>query len=180
MDLTVAVNVSARQMTDLHLPDTVQQALLRHGIPSNRLILEVTESAMMADPTRTVDVLSQLSELGVAISIDDFGTGYSSLAYLNRLGPDELKIDRSFIIGASAESSDGVIVRSIIELGHNLGLRVVAEGVETQATWDVLRRLNCDVIQGFLLGPAIPGDRLLEWAVDNLVSSPHSRVLEGA
>lgn len=180
LDLTVAINVSARQMTDLDLPEAVQELLARHRIASSRLILEVTESSMMAHPTRTVAALSKLSELGVGLSIDDFGTGYSSLAYLNTLGPDELKIDRSFVIGMSPESSDAVIVRSIIELGHNLGLRVVAEGVETLAAWEVLRQLDCDIVQGYLLGRPMPGDRVLDWAVDNFVLPPRERILKGA
>jgi len=130
IDVTLAVNVSARQMTDPELPGTVATLLAEYAISPRLLTLEVTESSMMADRGRTSAVLVGLASVGVGLSIDDFGAGYSSLAYLSRLGADELKIDRSFVMGMSTNPDDAVIVRSIIDLGHSLGMRVVAEGVE--------------------------------------------------
>ena len=164
--LAVAVNLSARQLSDLALPSTVAELLAHHGIDPSRLVLEVTESRLMSDPERSIHILSQLQATGVEISIDDFGTGYSSLTYLQRLAVNELKIDKSFIVGLH-EAGNATIVRSTIELGHNLGLRVIAEGVESA---DVLRELTdmgCDLVQGYFIGrpgrpDQIPG-MLLEW-----------------
>ena len=149
--LTASVNLSARQLSNVGLPETIRRCLDRHGIDSGRLILEVTETRLMSDPARSVEIIAELRKQGVQISIDDFGTGYSSLAYLQRLSADELKIDRSFV----QEIDDpGVanIVRSTIDRGHNLGYRVVAEGVEGADTAARLADMGCDVLQGFLLG----------------------------
>ena len=160
LPLTLAVNLSARQLSDLTLPATVAAALQRHGLPAERLLLEVTESRLMSDPERSMQILSRLQQQGVALSIDDFGTGYSSLAYLQRLAVDELKIDKSFILGLH-ESGNTAIVRSTIELGHNLGLRVVAEGVEDHATGETLAGMSCDTLQGYFIGrPSAPCDLL--------------------
>ncbi len=131
-----------------------------HGISPSRLILEVTESRLMTDPLRSAGILRQLAELGVQLSIDDFGTGYSSLAYLQRLDVHELKIDKSFIAELDDEGSNATIVRSTIELGHNLGLRVVAEGVEDLMTARQLVALGCDRLQGYLLGRPSPAERV--------------------
>ena len=155
LHLSLAVNLSARQLSDLTLPTTVLDALQRHGLAPQRLLLEVTESRLMSDPERSVQILSQLQALGVALSIDDFGTGYSSLAYLQRLAVDELKIDKSFTLGLG-EAGNAAIVRSTIELGHNLGLRVVAEGVEDQASADTLSGMGCDMLQGYFIGRPMP------------------------
>ena len=151
LPLTLAVNLSARQLSDLTLPRTVASALERHGLPAERLLLEVTESRLMSDPERSIQILSRLQDSGVSLSIDDFGTGYSSLAYLQRLAVDELKIDKSFTLGLH-EAGNAAIIRSTIELGHNLGLRVVAEGVEDQASADVLAGMGCDMLQGYFIG----------------------------
>ena len=136
--LSVAVNLSARNLLDLRLPTDVSRLLRQHGLPARALTLELTESAIMADPEHARQVLADLRGLGVRISIDDYGTGYSSLAYLGRLAVDELKIDRSFSIGMEADDHSRAIIRSTIALAHELGLEVVAEGVETQAAWDWL------------------------------------------
>ncbi len=151
LELTLAVNLSARQLSDHTLPETVAGALRRHGLAAGRLLLEVTESRLMSDPERSMQILGCLHGLGVALSIDDFGTGYSSLAYLQRLAVDELKIDKSFTLGLH-EPGNASIVRSTIELGHNLGLRVVAEGVEHQAGADMLAEMGCDMLQGYFIG----------------------------
>jgi diguanylate cyclase (GGDEF)-like protein len=151
LEVSVAVNLSARQLSDLTLPDTVADVLARHGLEPKRLQLEVTESRLMSDPERSTGILNRLQVLGVSLSIDDFGTGYSSLAYLQRLCVDELKIDKSFILQLH-ETGNATIVRSTIELGHNLGLRVVAEGVEDQRSADTLAEMGCDMLQGYFIG----------------------------
>ena len=157
LEVSVAVNLSARQLSDLTLPDTVADVLQRHGLAPERLQLEVTESRLMSDPERSTAILGRLQALGVSLSIDDFGTGYSSLAYLQRLCVDELKIDKSFILSLH-EPGNATIVRSTIELGHNLGLRVVAEGVEDQRSVDALTEMGCDVLQGYFIGRPGPAD----------------------
>ena len=147
--LPVAVNLSTRCLLDAGLPDLVQRLLTEHGVPAQLLRLEVTESAVMGDAARCMGVLQQLHDLGVKLSIDDFGTGYSSMAYLRRLPVDELKIDRSFVLGMTTTSQDAVLVRTAIDLGHNLGLTVVAEGVEGVEHVLALRALGCDIAQGY-------------------------------
>jgi EAL domain-containing protein (putative c-di-GMP-specific phosphodiesterase class I) len=117
----------------------------------------------MADPVRAMDVLEKLRNLGLGLSLDDFGTGYSSLSYLKKLAVDELKIDKSFVMHMDTDGGDEVIVRSTVDLGHNLGLRVVAEGVETPASWEKLREMGCDLAQGYLLTKPIPADEFTEW-----------------
>jgi EAL domain-containing protein (putative c-di-GMP-specific phosphodiesterase class I) len=162
-DLGVAVNLSARSLQDADLVDEVERLLRRHDVPADRLTLEVTESSVMADPPRAVALLHQLRDLGVRLSVDDFGTGYSSLSYLKRLPVHEVKIDRSFITGLRDKGEDLVIVRAIIDLGHHLGLEVVAEGVEDQASWDLLTSMGCDRVQGWHLARAMPTAELLPW-----------------
>lgn len=137
--------------------------LARYRVPSALLTLEVTENTVMTDPHRAVAVLAMLRASGVKIAIDDYGTGYSSLAYLKRLSVDELKIDRSFIVGMTSDDNNQIIVRSTVELGHNLGLRVVAEGVEDDETWRHLQLLGCDVIQGFTVQSPLSASGFDEW-----------------
>jgi EAL domain-containing protein (putative c-di-GMP-specific phosphodiesterase class I) len=140
--------------------------LAEKGIRPDRLNLEITESTIMADPTRALQVLRELRALGVRIAIDDFGTGYSSMAYLKGLAVDALKIDKSFVQKLASDASDRAIVRSTVELGHNLGLRVVAEGVEDTVSYEQLTRLGCDLAQGFYLGRPMPADHLDRWLAD--------------
>jgi diguanylate cyclase (GGDEF)-like protein len=154
----VAVNLSARCLLDASLPDRVARLLVSHGVPAALLRLEVTESAVMSDAARCMDVLQRLHELGVRLSIDDFGTGYSSMVHLRRLPVDELKIDRSFVLGMTTMSQDAVLVRTAIDLGHNLGLTVVAEGVEGLEHADALRDLDCDVAQGYHFARPMPAE----------------------
>ena len=161
--INVAVNLSVRHLTDLSLPAQVEQVLRAYQVPAELLTLEVTESTIMNDPTRAVTVLAMLRSLGVRIAVDDYGTGYSSLAYLKRLAIDELKIDKNFVMAMLTDEDTAVIVRSTIELGHNLGLEVVAEGVEDTATWQALLPLGCDIMQGFLISRPMPAEQTLPW-----------------
>jgi EAL domain-containing protein (putative c-di-GMP-specific phosphodiesterase class I) len=151
--LPVAANLSPRTLHDPDFPDRLADLLRLRGAPPSALVLEVTENVLASDTARVTRCLSQLHEMGVALAIDDFGTGYSSLSYLKRLPVDQLKIDRSFAAGLTP--GDDAIVRFTIDLAHNLGLTVVAEGVESAATWDRLRQLGCDAAQGgFIALPA--------------------------
>ena len=163
IELGLAVNLSARDLCDAELPAEAAALLEKWALDPGVLELEVTESTILADPLRARAVLTRLSELGVRIAIDDFGSGYTSLGYLKRLPIDVLKIDKSFILGMGADESDAVIVRSAIDLGHNLGLEVVAEGVETDTIWDDLAGLGCDVAQGFYLARPMPSESLVGW-----------------
>jgi EAL domain-containing protein (putative c-di-GMP-specific phosphodiesterase class I) len=159
----VAVNLSMRNLHDPGLPGEVARLLSKWETPGDRLIVEITESAIVSDPDRTAGVIGELHELGVDVAIDDFGTGYTSLAYLARLAITQLKIDRSFVKNMDSDSDDAAIVRSIITLGHDLGLKVVAEGVETKATFDQLERLHCDMVQGYWLSRPLPPAELTVW-----------------
>jgi diguanylate cyclase (GGDEF)-like protein len=163
IQINVAVNLSRRNLQDQQLPDIVAELLSVSGVAPSCLDLEITESAIMADPVRAVETLMRLSKMGLHLSIDDFGTGYSSLASLKRLPVNALKIDKSFVIGMAADENDMVIVRSTIELAHNLGLKVVAEGVEDQSIWDRLSTLGCDEAQGYYLCRPIPAEDLTSW-----------------
>jgi diguanylate cyclase (GGDEF)-like protein len=156
LDLTVAVNLSARDLLDLELPDRIAALLVQYDLPAERLSLEITESVLLEDPVRARVVVDRLAQMGVRLAIDDFGTGYSSLAYLERLPVDEIKIDKSFVLKMAVDENDAVIVRSIVDLGHNLGLRVVAEGVEETPVFSFLRELGCDLAQGYLLSRPLP------------------------
>jgi EAL domain-containing protein (putative c-di-GMP-specific phosphodiesterase class I) len=162
-DLGVAVNLSTWSLHDADLVEEVARLLRRHGVAADRLTLEVTEGSVMADPSRSVALLHQLRDLGVRLSVDDFGTGYSSLSYLKRLPVQEVKIDRSFVSGLREQGEDVAIVRAIIDLGRHLGLEVVAEGVEDQATWDLLGSMNCDLVQGWHVARPMPIGELLPW-----------------
>jgi diguanylate cyclase (GGDEF)-like protein len=163
IDIAVAVNVSARDVADPDLPNTVRGLLERHGVEPSRLVLELTESSLMADPTRAKDVLADLHRMGVDLAIDDFGTGYSSLTYLSELPVTELKIDRSFLMKMSTSPGDALIVRATIDLGRNLGLRVVAEGVESESIWNRLAEKGCDVAQGYYVHRPVPAAELTPW-----------------
>jgi diguanylate cyclase (GGDEF)-like protein len=163
LDLTVAVNVSARGLVDRGLPARVQSSLRATGVRPDRLVLEITESTMMADPIRTSATIAELAAVGVAMSIDDFGTGYSSLGHLQRLPVAEVKIDRSFVFPLNMDPGAALLVRSIVDLAHNLGLYVVAEGVEDQLTWDRLAEIGCEQAQGYCLSRPLPASQLTDW-----------------
>jgi diguanylate cyclase (GGDEF)-like protein len=161
-EVDIAVNMSVRNLLDVEMPDDVRRLLSKFGLPPSVLELEITESALLADPIRTHGVLQQLHEIGVGISIDDFGTGYSSLSYLRRMPVDELKIDKSFVTDMALDENAALIVRSTIELGRNLGLRVVAEGVETREVWEQLAALGCHVAQGYFFGRAVAAPQFVQ------------------
>jgi diguanylate cyclase len=163
LDLAISVNLSTRNLLDRDFSRRVQEQLERFDMPASMLELEVTESSMLANPKRAKLVLGELSELGVRLSIDDFGTGYSSLSYLRELPVDEIKIDRSFVMRMTEQSADVAIVRSTIDLGRNLGLDVVAEGVETREIWDKLLELGCRTAQGYYLSRPVAPEVLTEW-----------------
>jgi EAL domain-containing protein (putative c-di-GMP-specific phosphodiesterase class I) len=159
----VAVNLSAGSLLNLEFPRDVARLLREAGVAASVLTLEITESTIMADPERAITVLNDLAAMGVELAIDDFGTGYSSLSQLKRLPVTELKIDRSFVSNMAFDDNDAVIVNSTIDLGRNLGLRVVAEGVEDAETWARLALLGCDVGQGYHLSRPVPAPQLLQW-----------------
>lgn len=160
-DWRIAVNLSAIQFCHAGLVDSVDAALQRHGLPANSLTLEITETTAMHDADASLMVLQRLSDMGVDLSIDDFGTGYSSLMYLKRLPANELKIDRGFVRDLEQDSDDAAIVSAIVALGQALGLRIVAEGVETDRQQDFLTRLGCDSLQGYLLGQPLPAEHFM-------------------
>jgi diguanylate cyclase (GGDEF)-like protein len=176
IDLPVAVNLAAANIVDVTLPDAIGALLERYGVSAERLECEISEHTVMADPVRATAVLGGLRELGVGLSLDDFGTGHSSLSYLKRLPLDEVKIDRSFVAGMADDDNDAVIVRSTIDLARNLGLRVVAEGVETAEVMDALRELRCDVAQGYHISRPLPaGDLDLQALIGYADSESGSR-----
>ncbi len=161
--LGIAVNLSARNLHDPTLPDQITEVLATYGMPPSSLCLEITESALMADPRRAKDVLTRLRQAGTRLSIDDFGTGYSSLGYLKDFPVHEIKIDKSFIQGVAKDGHEKAIVSSIVGLGHHLGLEVVAEGVEDQTTWEHLAALGCDAAQGYYMSRPLAPDALTSW-----------------
>ena len=161
--VSVAVNISVHDLLDPQFPGEIREQLRAAGMPEGRLVLEVTEGAIMADPGHARVVLSELHETGVQVALDDFGTGYSSLSHLRQLPVNEIKIDRSFVGQMLKEESDAIIVEAIIGLAHNLGLRVVAEGVEEQESWQRLADLHCDSAQGLLISPGLPIEALVGW-----------------
>jgi EAL domain-containing protein (putative c-di-GMP-specific phosphodiesterase class I) len=164
--LDLSVNLSAADLADSTLADQIVDLLHQSGADPGHLVLEVTESTAMRGLANALHVMDRLRVLGIRFSIDDFGTGYSSLAQLRRLPVDELKIDRSFVRDLGAGTADEVIVRSTVELGHSLGLQVVAEGVESQTSLNALCAMGCDFIQGYLVSKPVPADAFAAWALD--------------
>jgi diguanylate cyclase (GGDEF)-like protein len=163
LKLPISVNLSARNLLDPKLPDRIKTLIREHGIAPEGLAIEITESTIMTDTARAEEILLKLHDIGIKISIDDFGVGYSSLSYLRRLPVDRLKVDRSFVMNMTENASDAMIVRSTIELAHNLGLEVVAEGVETEAQYDRLVEWGCDAAQGYFMSRPLPADALTKW-----------------
>jgi diguanylate cyclase (GGDEF)-like protein len=169
--LSVAVNLSTRSLLDEQFPRDVAALVSKFKFDPTWLQFEITESTLMADAWRAMSVLERLSAMGVGLSIDDYGTGYSSLSYVKRLPIREIKIDKSFVMNMATDENDAVIVRSTIDLGRNLGLRVVAEGVETEEVWNQLVMLGCDMAQGFYLSVPVPADKLTESVDSSLEAS---------
>jgi diguanylate cyclase (GGDEF)-like protein len=163
IDLNLAVNLSAYSLHDPTLTNDIEGALLKWSVPAEAVELEITESALMADPVRAAATLRELTDMGLQIAIDDFGTGYSSLSRLRELPVSTIKIDKSFTLGLPRSDDDMAIVRSTIELAHNLGLAAVAEGVESETVWRRLVELGCDYAQGHYVSPPIPADALSSW-----------------
>ncbi|MGO9908613.1 MAG: putative bifunctional diguanylate cyclase/phosphodiesterase [Solirubrobacteraceae bacterium] len=161
--LSLSLNVSVRSLLDRRFPEEVERLLGRHGVDGRALTLELTESSLMVDPETAKRTMRDLAELGVSVAIDDFGTGYSSLAYLTDLPIGELKIDKSFVRAMSSDARNAIVVRSTIELAHNLGLRTVAEGIEDAFTFERLRALGCELAQGFHLSEPLPASGLVSW-----------------
>jgi diguanylate cyclase len=163
IEISVAVNLSMQNMLDLRLPNDLARLLTSWRLPAGSLELEITESTIMADHRRATTILSRLSKMGVRLSIDDFGTGYSSLAYLQELPVDAIKIDKSFVMEMQEDAGNATIVQSTIDLGHNLGLEVVAEGVETVESYNTLAKLGCDYAQGYFLSKPLSPDKMSIW-----------------
>ncbi len=163
ISIPVAVNVSMRNLIDPRFPKTLSDVIGATGAQAQKMKLEITESALMTEPARVLETMNQLRALGFGFSIDDFGTGYSSLAYLQRLPVEEIKIDRSFVTELSTDAGNAAIVRATIELAGSLGLNVVAEGVEDEATWRSLRRLGCTTAQGYLISRPMPAAEVEGW-----------------
>jgi diguanylate cyclase (GGDEF)-like protein len=171
LDIAIAVNISACSLRDDSLVGYTKMLLQKNNVEPDRLILEITESAMMQDPNMGLNLLNQLNNIGVQISIDDYGTGYSSLAYLKRLPVKEMKIDRTFIKDMAVDEDDRLIVGTTIDMGHNFGLRVIAEGVEDGDTVRLLRDMDCDQVQGYYYARPMPVDELYDWmTIDNKVA----------
>jgi diguanylate cyclase (GGDEF)-like protein len=173
--LGVAVNLSVRNLDDPQFPRRVDEALAAHRVPANLLTFELTESAVMRDAERALPVLRQLDEMGVGLAVDDFGTGYSSLAYLRRLPVNQVKIDKTFVLGMGSDLSDMAVVRAIVDLGHTLSLTVVAEGVEEDAVRDQLARMGCDVGQGYLFCRPLEERRFDSWLQARTMRIPDLR-----
>jgi diguanylate cyclase (GGDEF)-like protein len=176
-ELELYINISVYNLKDKKFVKKISQIVSGNKIPVEKIVFEITESAMMANPVRATEILSELDDMGLKLAVDDFGTGFSSLAYLKQLPVDELKIDKSFIIGMKENNSDEIIVHSTIKMAHNLGLEVVAEGVETKEIYDKLKDYECDTAQGYYMSKPLPLD-LLELWLDNFgVSSSFDDVL---
>lgn len=161
--IPIAINISTRDLIDQDLPNKIAAILKSHSVDCSAIALEITESIIMADPVRALTTLDKLSAMAIPLSIDDFGTGYSSLTYLKRLPVSELKIDQSFIFKMAQDDSDKKIVQSTIDLGHNLGLKVVAEGLGDQLVWDLLQTMGCDFGQGYYMAQPMPAEDFVAW-----------------
>ena len=168
LTVAISVNLSVHNLQDPNLAEDIDIALRRRGASPDWLLLEITESAIIADPETAVMMLGRLAQMGIELAMDDYGTGYSALGYLRRLPLTELKIDRSFVAQMGHDARDAHIIRSTIDLGRGLGLRVVAEGVETEAEFNELADLGCDVAQGFFLAQPMPPEQLIDW-----IATPH-------
>lgn len=173
LTLPLAVNLSARDLLDQRLIDRVRGLCLTWGVEPENVQIELTESTLMEDPAGALGTLYRLKDLGMQLAVDDFGTGFSSLGYLQRLPVDSIKIDQSFVSRMLEDDGSNIIVRSTIDLGHNLGLRVVAEGVENRAMWDHLASLGCDTAQGYFIGKPLPAEQFATWHPPEALTDPN-------
>ena len=164
LDVPVSINLSPLTLHNLSFPGEIAAAMDRWAVPPEMLMLEITESAIISDVARATETLNRLHDMGVRVWIDDFGTGYTSLSYIRHLPVSGIKVDKSFIAQMAEVSDDAAIVRSIVDLGRNLGLRVVAEGIENRETWDLLAALGCNEAQGFYIGHPLKAEEITEWA----------------
>ena len=171
LELPVAINLSGADVLDARLAERIDNALKTAGLPGRMLQCEISEDTVLADPQRAIASLARLRTMGVQLSLDDFGKGQSSMSYLKRLPLDQIKIDRSFVMGMASDESDAAIVRTTIDLGRNLGLEVVAEGVETDEVLSDLAALHCDIAQGFGLSRPLPADELERWLTERGVGA---------
>jgi diguanylate cyclase len=168
--IPIAVNLSPVTLHEQDFANQVHRLLQKWEVPSKGLTLEITESAIMSDVARATETVNHLHDMGLKISIDDFGTGYTSLSYIRRLPVSEIKVDKSFVLNMREVNDDAVIVRSIVELGHNLGLAVVAEGIEDQETWDLLSDLKCNQAQGYFISKPVLADEFHDWVMSSKYS----------
>jgi predicted signal transduction protein with EAL and GGDEF domain len=181
MPIEISVNLSARDLMTRELPELISGLLAEHQVPAEMICLEITESGFMEDPAHAQRVLDRLSAIGLRLSIDDYGTGYSSLSYIMKLPVNELKIDRAFVSNMSEDADMMTIVRSTIELGHNLGLKVVAEGIEDCRSYALLRGLGCDYGQGYYISPPMAAEALPDWLNGSVtIRRPPRALLEAA
>lgn len=167
LDLPISINISIKSLQDVSFPDQLFEKLEQYNVDPEQITLEITETSMMVERSRTYDVISQLHNRGLMISIDDFGTGYSSLSYLKQLPIKEIKIDQSFVADMLEDDNDAIIVRSTIDLAHNMGRRIIAEGVENQDLFDLLEILGCDAVQGYHICPPLDVVELEKWLQQN-------------
>jgi EAL domain-containing protein (putative c-di-GMP-specific phosphodiesterase class I) len=163
LKIGIAINVSPSTLLNYDLPDIITGLLARHGISASLITLEITEGSLMNNPARAMEILTRLDEMGINISIDDFGTGYSSLAYLKRLPASEVKIDKTFVMEMFNNENDAVIVKATIDLAHNLGMQVTAEGVENNKIAVRLRKLGCDTLQGYFFSRPCNEKDFIRW-----------------
>jgi EAL domain-containing protein (putative c-di-GMP-specific phosphodiesterase class I) len=159
----MAVNLSAKSLQEQTLPAKIQGLLTKWNVDARFLKIEITESSIMADPAHALAIMSMLQSMGVRLSVDDFGTGYSSLTHLRQLPIDEIKIDKSFVTGMLQSDADAAIVRTVIDLAHNLGKQVCAEGVEDEGTWRRLGEMGCDLAQGYWISRPLSAGDLMKW-----------------
>ncbi len=168
LNIGISINISAHDLSNPELPDVFSTLLVEHGVSPDWITLEITESSIMNDPKQALIVLNRLSEMNFRLSIDDFGTGYSSLAYLSKLPAQEIKIDQSFVMRMNENKSDALIVKATIDLGHNLGLKVIAEGVEDEEVWHRLKQMGCDILQGYFFSRPLEIDDLYKYLQESL------------
>ena len=166
LDLKIGVNFSVDNLNQLDLPEWIVSVASEEGMDPSKVILEVTESRLMEDVTKPLEILTRLRLKRIGISIDDFGTGFSSMEQLKRIPFEELKIDRAFVFGAAGDPSARAILESSVDLGKRMGMSLVAEGAETQEDWDLVAELGCDMVQGYFVAKPMPGDELPSWIAE--------------